>query len=79
MTTIEIDYEKIAIIRNKYTNSSGSLIAALNRTIDKAPTRPRDKAKDDLTIVIITIVVIAIGTKVLPKILLFDSACPNLT
>ena len=39
----------IAIDKNKYVNSSGSLIAALNRIIDKAPTKPRDNANDDFT------------------------------
>ena len=38
----------IAITKNKYTSSSGSFIAALNLTIDKAPTRPKDKAKENL-------------------------------
>ena len=31
-----------AAIVKRYINSSGSLIAALNLTIDKAPTRPND-------------------------------------
>ena len=35
---------------NKNVSSSGSLIAALNLTIDKAPTNPKDKAIEDLTI-----------------------------
>ena len=47
----------IAIIKNKYTSSSGSLIAALNLTIDSAPTSPSDNAKELFTI-IITIVVV---------------------
>ena len=42
----------IAIIKNKYTSSSGSFIAALNLTIDSAPTKPSDSAKELLTIII---------------------------
>ena len=38
----------IPIIKNKYTNSSGSFIAALNLTIDKAPTKPNDNANENL-------------------------------
>ena len=47
---IEIKYwfaplaNPIPIIKNRYTNSSGSLIAALNLTIDKAPIMPSDSA-----------------------------------
>ena len=36
--------------KNKYINSSGSFIGVLKRTIDKAPTRPKDKANEDFTI-----------------------------
>ena len=39
----------MAIDRKRYTSSSGSLIGVLNLTIDKAPTRPNDKAKELLT------------------------------
>ena len=42
----------MAITKNKYTNSSGSLMAALNLTIDSAPTRPNDRASENFTIVI---------------------------
>ena len=38
----------IAIIKNKNTNSSGSLIAALNLTIESAPTKPKERAKENL-------------------------------
>ena len=34
--------------------SSGSLIGVLNLTIDKAPTNPKDNAREDFTTVIIT-------------------------
>ena len=33
----------------KYANSSGSLMAVLKRTIESAPTKPKDSAKDDFT------------------------------
>ena len=57
-------------------SSSGSLIAALNLTIDKAPTSPSDKAKENFTTVITTVVVIASKTKVSEKfsLLLIDFA-----
>ena len=38
-----------AITKNKKTSSSGSLIAARNRTIDNAPTKPKDKAREYFT------------------------------
>jgi hypothetical protein len=47
----------MAMDKNKYANSSGSLIGVRKRTMDKAPTKPRDKANDDLTTVIIKVVV----------------------
>ena len=42
----------IPIAKNKYTNSSGSLIGVLNLITDKAPTKPSDKASEDFTTVI---------------------------
>ena len=42
------------------------MIGVLNLIIDKAPTRPRDRARDDLTTVIIKNVVVAIIIKVFP-------------
>ena len=44
----------MAILKNKYINSVGSFIGVLNLTIDKAPTRPNDNAKEFLTITITT-------------------------
>ena len=41
-----------------YASSSGSLMGVLNLTMDNAPTRPRDKASEDLTTAIINVVVI---------------------
>ena len=69
----------IAIARNVYANSSGSLMAVLYLTIDSAPTRPKERAKDDFTIVIITMIVIVSITKFLEKEYLFDKAFPYLT
>ena len=57
----------IPIIKNKYTNSSGSLIAALNLTIDNAPTKPNDNASENFTTVITKVVIIAKGTKISEK------------
>lgn len=53
-------------------------MAALNRMIDKAPTSPSDNAKDDLTMVIISIVVIVRSKKFLANSFLFDKDLPNL-
>ena len=57
----------IAIIKNRYINSSGSLIAARNLTIDKAPTNPKDKASEYFTITITVQVVRHKTKKVLAK------------
>ena len=62
----------VAMTKNKYTNSSGSLIAALNLTIDKAPTKPSDNASEDFTIVITIVVVIPNTTKFFEKSNLLD-------
>ena len=40
------------IAKKRYIKSSGSLIGVLNLTIDNAPTKPKDKAKEDFTIII---------------------------
>ena len=48
----------IDIFKNNMINSSGSLIGVLNLTIDKAPTKPKESAKDDFTMAITNIVVI---------------------
>ena len=69
----------IAIIKNKKTNSSGSFMAALNLTMDNAPTRPKDKAKDDFTIVITIQVVRPKITKFLENSFLLDSVVENFT
>ena len=42
----------IAIDKNKKTNSSGSFIGVLKRTIESAPTSPNDNAREDFTIII---------------------------
>jgi hypothetical protein len=51
-----------AMQRKRYTNSSGSLIGVRNRTIESAPTRPSDRARDDFTIVMmISVVRMSVG------------------
>ena len=47
----------IPMEKNKYINSSGSFIGVLNLTIDKAPINPKDRAREDLTTVITSMVV----------------------
>ena len=44
---------------NKKASSSGSFIGVLKRTMERAPTNPKDSARDDLTTVI-TIIVVAL-------------------
>ena len=57
----------VLIDTNKKVSSSGSLIAVLNLTIDRAPTKPKDKANDDLTTVIISRVVKSKMGKLFPN------------
>ena len=52
-------------------------MGVLNLTIDKAPTRPNDNAKDDLTIDIINKVVVVKITKPSEKDFLFERLLPN--
>ena len=47
-------------------------MAALNLTIENAPTNPSDNAKDDLTMVITMVVVIPKTTKFLENSNLFE-------
>ena len=69
-----IDHHNIqAIIKNKYTSSSGSLIAALNLTIDNAPTKPNDNANELFTIIITIQVATPKITKFFENSFLFDS------
>jgi hypothetical protein len=51
----------MAIHINKYMSSSGSLIADRKRTIDNAPTSPRERASEDLTTKM-TIVVVTVSS-----------------
>ena len=46
----------IPIDKKIYVSSSGSFIGVLNLTIDKAPTSPRESAKEDFTTAIIIVV-----------------------
>lgn len=65
-----------AIAKNRNASSSGSLIAARNRTIDKAPTSPKDNASEDLTTLIISVVVAVIITKLLANFLRLEIEVP---
>ena len=67
----------VAMIRNKYTNSSGSFMAALNLTIERAPTKPKERASDDLTIVITKVVVKPKIIKFFENSNLFESEVEN--
>ena len=69
--------DNIAIIKNKYTNSSGSLIAALNLTIDSAPTNPKDNARELLTIIITMQVATPKTTKFFENSILLESVEEN--
>ena len=55
----------IEIDKNRQASSNGSLIGVLKRTIDRAPTKPRDNASEDFTTLITKKTVIAITTNVL--------------
>ena len=68
-----------AIARKRKLSSSGSFIAARNRTMDKAPTSPRERANDDFTMVMTTIVVVASKKKLLENRPRFDIEFPYLT
>ena len=68
----------IAIVRNRYESSSGSLIAVRNLMIESAPIKPSDNASDDFTIVMINIVVIVIGKKLRANCFRLESADPYL-
>lgn len=59
--------------KNKKPRSSGSLMAALKRTIERAPTRPSDRASEDLTMVIIRVVVMETRVKFLANLVRFES------
>ena len=52
-------------------------MAALNLTIERAPTRPRERARDDFTIVITRVVVRPKIIKFFDKSNLFDSVVEN--
>ena len=48
--------------------SSGSLIAVLNRTMDSAPTIPRERMTFEVTAVIIRVVTRLIAIREIPKL-----------
>ena len=45
--------------------------------MERAPTRPRERASEDLTIVMMSIVVMERGRKLRPNCSLFDRVVPN--
>jgi len=55
------------IAQNKNAMSRGSLMAALKRTIERAPTIPRDKTRFDVTARIIRVVIMVIAMMETPK------------
>ena len=57
-----------AIAQNKNAMSSGSLIAVRKRTIESAPTMPRDKTTFDVTAKMTSVVIIVSATSVTPKL-----------
>ena len=57
-----------AIDQNKNAMSSGSFIAVLKRTIDKAPTIPRDNTTLLVTAKITNVEIIVSATRVMPKL-----------
>ena len=57
-----------AMDQNKKTISEGSLIAARKRTIDRAPTIPRDRTTLEVTARISRAVIMHRATKVMPKL-----------
>lgn len=69
----------IAIVKNKYVSSSGSFIAERKRTIESAPTKPNDNAKEDLTTVMINMVVIAKTKKFLANAFRLERELPYFT
>jgi len=66
----------IAMAKNKFINSSGSLIAVRNLTIESAPTRPSDNARDDLTIEITKSVIRANKGRLKENLTRFESDVP---
>ena len=54
------------------TNSKGLLTGFLNLTIDKAPTKPNDRAKEDLTIDMTKVVIMTNNIKLYAIIFLLD-------
>ena len=57
-----------AIAQNKNAISSGSFIAARKRTIESAPTIPRERTTFDVTAKITTVVIIVRAISVVPKL-----------
>ena len=57
-----------AMDQNRNAMSSGSLIAVRKRTMDNAPTMPRDNTTLEVTARMTTVVIIVSATSVTPKL-----------
>ena len=57
-----------AMAQNRKAMSSGSLMAVRKRTMDRAPTIPRDSTTLDVTARITRVVIIVSATRVTPKL-----------
>ncbi len=57
-----------AIDQNRNAMSSGSLMAVRKRTMDSAPTIPRDSTTFDVTARMTTVVIMVRATSVTPKL-----------
>ena len=66
------------MIKNNMVNSSGSFMADLNRTIESAPTKPKESAIEDLITVMIRSVPMANGMKLFENFLRSEMALPYL-
>ena len=62
------------IAQNRKAISIGSLIAERNRTIDSAPTMPRESSALEVTVRIAMVVIIVMAIRLPPKLL--DSITP---
>ena len=57
-----------AMDQNRNAISSGSFIAVRKRTMDSAPTMPRESTTFEVTAIITTVVIIVSATSVVPKL-----------
>jgi hypothetical protein len=67
----------MAVSANKKIICSGSFIAVLKRIIDRAPTNPKERAKEDLMVVMIKYMATAKNMKFDANTSLFDATNAN--